>query len=383
MPDRSWVEKELSYDNSICQFFGRKRVACAKCVEACPQDALKAGEYVIELDPELCNDCGDCVSICPSGALGMKIESRQPIGERLAECDGSVLVICERETWRERVEPDLAVEGKIPPGVEPVPVERIGVLSEVDFAEAVMASRKAVAVLALGEADQDRPFVEAARLVGEISACLFSSRMVRVFTDPETFRSGIAELAESSETMIPSPPPGPEDEGKREALRRVLKAWLDSRGGEHDEPVVISHPAYAAVACDGKKCTLCAACANQCKVRSLRVEKDENRVLYHTPIACLDCGVCVALCPEEALSSEPGLRLDSSFLSRQELARSEALHCLECGRPFSSAERSRRVSQKLLAARGEDPVRRELLRLCPECRTKKAFTTHSEWTAAR
>ena len=36
MLSKTWVEKELSYSSSICQFTGRKRPACAKCVAACP-----------------------------------------------------------------------------------------------------------------------------------------------------------------------------------------------------------------------------------------------------------------------------------------------------------------------------------------------------------
>jgi ferredoxin len=206
---------------------------------------------------------------------------------------------------------------------------------------------------------------------------------VRVFTDTDTFWNEIETVAQLPEREVPRPSPGPEGEGKRTELGRILSAWLDAAGCEISPPIVIPHPSYGAISSDSNKCVLCAACANQCRVRSLRVSKEDYWLLYHTPIACLNCGACVALCPEEALSLEPGLRLDHSFLSRQEIGRSEALRCRECGRPFSTVKRSRRVSQKVEAARGDDPIRQELAALCPECRTKKAFTTHSDWATPR
>ena len=386
MSGYDWVEKGFYYNSAICQFFGRKCRACAMCVEACPHQALQEGETTIEIDPEKCDRCGDCVSICPSGALGQKIENWRPMSEYIQGHESCVFVICEESSWRKLIEPQLLSEKCLPAGVEAIPVDQIGVLSEVDFAQTFLVSRKAVVVLALGENDIERPFARAAEFVGHITAHLFSEQngrgatpLVSVIDDAETFWSRIVEIATIPECKLIPRHSLPEDEEKRQGFGNILSSWL-KLVPPASPPVVIAHPGYAGIICESEKCTLCGACANHCKVDALRVLRSDN-ILYHTPIACLHCGACVAVCPEQALTLENGLRLDPSFFSEHVLTKCEGLHCSECDRPFTSLKRSLWVSQKLQEERGDDPIRRELLRLCPECRTKKAFFTYEEWTS--
>lgn len=385
MSKYDWVEGDLYYDSTMCQFFGRKCPACGKCVAVCPRQALSEGDASIEIDTERCNQCGDCVSICPSGALGQTMESRQPMVERLQGHEGKVPVLCEQSSWREAIEPDLLSGRRLPADVDAVLVGQIGVLSEVDFAQALLVSRRCVVVLALGENDAERPFAQAANFVGRMAAHLSSEQneqespsFVIIIDDAETFWPRIDEIAGSSQRRLLPPCPMPEGERKREALEGILNAWLQSSDCSISAPVVISNPNYATIDCQSEKCTLCGACANHCKVGALRVVPSDN-ALVHTPIACLNCGVCVAICPDQALTSESGLRLHRSFFSEQTLAKCEALRCSECDRPFTSLKRSQWVSQRLREVRGDDAVREELLRLCPECRAKEAFSTYDEW----
>jgi ferredoxin len=94
----------------------------------------------------------------------------------------------------------------------------------------------------------------------------------------------------------------------------------------------------------------------------------------------MNCGVCVELCPEKALSREDGFSLNESFFNKSQLARTEAIKCSNCGKGFTSAKRAAKVASKLKQVRGEDSVRDELLGFCPDCRTKKAFTDYSTWS---
>ena len=58
------------------------QTACAKCQEACPVDAIERHEievrayglepakgYVLVVNEELCNNCGDCYTVCPYGVI--------------------------------------------------------------------------------------------------------------------------------------------------------------------------------------------------------------------------------------------------------------------------------------------------------------------------
>ena len=383
MYDNIWVGKNLSYKSSVCQYVGRKHFACAKCVEACPQKALRPGSKSIEIDPELCTDCGDCIAICPSGAITQRITSRQLIVDQLKNHKGAVLVICEQTSWDHSIKPDLAVEKHLPSGTEPILVENAGMLSENDFAQAIMTSRRAVVVLALGEDSKERPYARAAEFTEQITARLFARRLLYVFSDVKNFWARIPEIAESSECEhLPKTSSVPEGLEKRETFRFILSKWLSAANITTSHPLVIPHPSFATITCDDTKCILCGACANQCKVDALCIVPTGDK-LIHTPIDCLNCGACVDVCPEKALSSDNGLHLDRSFLSRREIAQSSVLRCPECGRPFTTVKRSQKVSSILKTALGDDPIRQELLGLCPECRTKKAFFTYADWTAQK
>ncbi|MDY6914339.1 MAG: 4Fe-4S binding protein [Planctomycetota bacterium] len=46
-----------------------KCTACGTCKDACPAEAIKEGEPVYSIDPDVCIDCGACVDECPSGAI--------------------------------------------------------------------------------------------------------------------------------------------------------------------------------------------------------------------------------------------------------------------------------------------------------------------------
>jgi pyruvate formate lyase activating enzyme len=58
------MNPELTYKRDSC-------VLCGKCVEGCPQNALKLSEKGILVDRSLCDACGLCVEGCKSKALSI------------------------------------------------------------------------------------------------------------------------------------------------------------------------------------------------------------------------------------------------------------------------------------------------------------------------
>jgi Fe-S-cluster-containing hydrogenase component 2 len=57
------------------------------CAEACPVDALKKKDSVVELDTELCISCLQCVEACPFGAIYAHGDVDHPI--KCDMCGGS------------------------------------------------------------------------------------------------------------------------------------------------------------------------------------------------------------------------------------------------------------------------------------------------------
>lgn len=44
-------------------------IACAACVEECPEGAIVAKDPVYAIIADKCIDCGTCESTCPNGAI--------------------------------------------------------------------------------------------------------------------------------------------------------------------------------------------------------------------------------------------------------------------------------------------------------------------------
>lgn len=43
--------------------------ACGACMEECPNEAIKEGDPIYVIDPEVCADCGACAEACPNEAI--------------------------------------------------------------------------------------------------------------------------------------------------------------------------------------------------------------------------------------------------------------------------------------------------------------------------
>jgi ferredoxin len=387
MKNKRWSHDFLLYDSAICQYFGRKRDACTRCVSVCPNNALHAGDGGISIDPDACTGCGDCVSVCPSGALTLKSAVRRQLDAALFAHAGDVIVLCRESVWMDTVDPALQTgERVLPRGVEPVLPDRIGVVSETDIVRAIMASGRPVVVLAPGERALSRPFLIASDTVARITDALFLQPLVRIFTDLDAFWQAIGEIANAP--GCPVPPSGKHAQrgvGKRQAFGEILDSWLrasDTATSKSAQPVVIPHDSYATITCERDRCILCGACANHCKVQSLRIVSGGTK-LVQMPLHCLNCGACVTLCPHDALSLEPGLSLAHDFLAPRELARTDIVRCTDCDRPYTTSKRVEMVSSILRETFGDDHTRSTLRSLCPECRAKKAFTNFADWKEER
>jgi ferredoxin len=90
--------------------------------------------------------------------------------------------------------------------------------------------------------------------------------------------------------------------------------------------------------------------------------------------ACLQCGICATICPEDAITLEPQLDLTDAALSQTVLNEEEPFACVECGALFGSKSAIDRITEKLKDhAMFADPEKLRMIQMCDDCRVTAQF----------
>jgi ferredoxin len=89
----------------------------------------------------------------------------------------------------------------------------------------------------------------------------------------------------------------------------------------------------------------------------------------------VQCGSCIAICPEGALGAKPGLLLQPFFFKDQELSRAEPATCRECGKIFGTRKSLEKVLA-VLTSQNKWDAKDDLLYYCDQCRVTKLFESN-------
>jgi ferredoxin len=91
--------------------------------------------------------------------------------------------------------------------------------------------------------------------------------------------------------------------------------------------------------------------------------------------ACLQCGICSTVCPENAITLEPRFDLSDAALSQRVLHEEEPFACIECGTLFGVKSTVEKITEKLGGKHSmfgsADAVK--LIQMCDDCRVKAQF----------
>jgi ferredoxin len=89
-----------------------------------------------------------------------------------------------------------------------------------------------------------------------------------------------------------------------------------------------------------------------------------------TESACVQCGVCVATCPEKVIRLEPRYNFSPAALSPEVVKGEEPFHCISCGKPFGTRSTVERVLDRLKGkhAMFQTDAQLRLIQMCDTCR---------------
>ena len=98
-------------------------------------------------------------------------------------------------------------------------------------------------------------------------------------------------------------------------------------------------------------------------------------MLRFTESLCVQCGLCAATCPEDAISLVPRLDFKAWDEPRRVLKEEEPFHCISCAKPFGTKSTVERVVAKLsdkhwMFSGNSGQTRLRILQMCEDCRVE-------------
>jgi ferredoxin len=89
----------------------------------------------------------------------------------------------------------------------------------------------------------------------------------------------------------------------------------------------------------------------------------------------VQCGLCAATCPEDAITLAPRLDFAAWAADRRVVKEEEPFHCIACAKPFGTRSAIERVMSRLadrhwMFSGEEGSERLRMLQMCEDCRVQ-------------
>jgi ferredoxin len=369
LPGEFQKPKYFDYDASICAHGVNGKIACRKCIDACPAEAIQSLVDRIEVNPYLCQGGGSCTTVCPSGAIRYLYPTLRDNGKRLRdtlkiyqEKGGELpIVLFHSESYS----PEMYLQHY--DNVLPFEVEELGCVG-MDLCLSALGYGAMQVIL---HVDPEVPRSSQSNLGAEvewIQALLVGLGLDRFSIAlcapdaalPEVEAVNVVDMAIHD---MPS--------GKRNAIYQALDHLVAKLNPAADRIDLPTSAPFGEAVIDAEKCTLCMACVGSCPGKAL--QDGSNREIpevFFIESNCLQCGACVQTCPEDAITLKPRLLFDQETRNRSRALNSDTpFACISCGKPFAPTSVINKMQEKLKEHYMFGSERAlDRLKMCDNCR---------------
>ncbi|SIQ84281.1 4Fe-4S binding domain-containing protein [Aromatoleum tolulyticum] len=366
----------VALDPKLCAHSRSRKTGCTACIESCAAEAIASAGDTVRVDPYLCQGCGTCSTVCPTGALASQYPRVEDLGLRVktvlaryreAGGEAPALLFHSAEAGRALID-RLARRGKgLPARVIPFETWSADAVGLDLMLGSLALGACQVAVLAAGTHDATPLRAQAAHAQTILAGLGYGGAHVRVIDAGDWSELEAALWDWTPAQGVSRPATFRLVARKRDTLDFALRHLHALAPVPVAEIPLQAGAPFGAVAVSDA-CTLCMSCVGVCPTGALSAATDAMRLGFLEK-SCVQCGLCASSCPENAIALTPRLLLDDAARRVVPLKEAEIFHCVRCGaamgaKPIIDTMLARLAGHSMFASEAQ----RRRLQMCADCR---------------
>jgi ferredoxin len=390
----------FSYQQKLCAHSRNEKIGCQACIDVCSAAAISSDSHLqrIKVNANLCIGCGTCSTVCPSGALSYAYPRAPEQGVRLKTLLGSyarsggkdAALLLHSQQGGARLLGDLGRAARLDPETHGVPARVLPMALwhtsslglEMWLTAIAYGASQVWVLLTQEEAPQYHEALRSQMAVAQtiLTALGYQGEHFRLLQVRDA--RDLAALDHDLRAVPARSVGGSAGFAVQGDKRATLELALDHLIAQAPlKPELIALPAAAsplgALAINKEACTLCLSCVSACPVAALQ-DNPSSPQLSFIEKNCVQCGLCMKTCPENALTLLPRLSLSSERRQAVLLHQMLPYACVRCGKPFGTLK----AIEAMLGKLGQHSMYQggalERLKMCGDCRVIDLYSNSNE-----
>ena len=385
----------FAYRENICAHSRSQVTGCNACIEICSTQAIVPDGDHVKVDPHLCMGCGACSTVCPSGAMSYQFPRVADRGAQMKQLlsayrhaggEDACIVFHNGHDGRELLAAWASSGPGLPARALPLETWHVSAIGLDLLLPAIAFGANQVVVISAGSEDIEyREALRAQMAIAEtiLAGLGYSGSHFALFE-----ASGAERLEQAFASLSPAQVPASPatfllGNDKRTAIEFAIEHLAKLAPAKADVIALPEGAPFGEVVVDKARCTMCLSCVGACPVSAL-MDGVDKPLLKFLERNCVQCGLCEATCPEDAISLAPRLLLTPQAREARVLNEAQPFHCVSCAKPFGTKQMVEAMLGRLASHSmftGEGALRR--LQMCADCRVVDMMSNKNEASVLR